>query len=402
MTTSPTPPGPQPHPIFGREEVDLRQLAHALWRYRLTIVVLGLLGAAVGLALSFVSTRFVSAGLFLTPDLAIGTYKQYEVSLGNHSRVEEFLRLNGLEGKETAMMLRALVRRPGAMAEAVRPAFSLTGRDAKTYDIQIPVTPETAGELVGIHLTMERTEKRGDAPVLALAEYVRSTIVLVDLRELLIDQCLDHQLKEQELRNEQLKSEFQLTQLEAKAENLRGIIDATPGASSIDGRQVVSIENGAERYLSPTTQLVATEVAMSDVRLADIQRARDRVAALLKKDFYCRARTALEQPTTGRAMLAMLQTLRDEVFAEQDPASDIVEQTANELDLQRRTWTDRYLERMRFVVSPEGAEVRERSPSLRVGVLVGGVLGGLLGILLALALAWWHDNRDVVLAQDDE
>jgi hypothetical protein len=34
-----------------------------------------------------------------------------------------------------------------------------------------------------------------------------------------------------------------------------------------------------------------------------------------------------------------------------------------------------------------------------VGLLGGGVLGGLLGVLLALLLAWWHDNRDLVLAQ---
>jgi hypothetical protein len=385
-------------PIFESDEVDLRQLARAVWRYRAVVLALGLLGGLAGLAVSYFSTQFVSSGLFLAPDLTLAAYKRYEVALDNEAHLEDFLRLSGVQGTEAARSLRQLVRRPGAMADAVQPAFSLTGREARSYDIT--VADEAGGQLVGMRLTMRREQKQGPPPVLTLAEYVRSTAILVDLRETMIEQCLMLQRRDQELRNEQLEGQFELSQLEAKADNLRQMVDRTPGAAAIENRQVVSLENGAERFLSPTAQLVAAQVGISDLRLADIRRARERTAALLKKDFHCRARTVLRQPITGQALIEKLETLHHDVFLEQDATQEIVEKTANELDIQRQVWNDFYLQRMRFVASPEGAESRLRQPSLRVGGLIGGVLGGLVGLLCTLLLAWWHDNRDQVLARD--
>lgn len=392
-------PAPARRPIFEKDEVDLRQLAKAVWRYRWMVIVLGLAGGLAGIALAMASTRYVSTGLFLTPQLKIATYKQYEVAINNEARLEEFLRLSGTDG-EAAALLRRMIHSPVAMAQAVKPAFSFTGGDARSYDIDLRPDDESRDELVGIRLTMERGERSGPAPVLVLAEYVRSIAIQVDLRETLLDQCLGLQLREQELRNAELQDNFQISQLESKAGTLRRLIQESPGAATIEARQLVSLENNGERFLSPAAQLVAVEVGATDLRLAGIKRARERVAALLKKEYYCRGRAAQEQPTTGQELLAALATLRMAVFAGQNPTEEIVELTGNEIDIQRQAWSNRYLDRMRFVASPEGAESRVRSPSLRVGGMLGGILGGLLGLVLSFGLAWWHDNRDAVMARD--
>lgn len=231
-----------------------------------------------------------------------------------------------------------------------------------------------------------------------LAEYVRDTIIRVDMEGLTLDQCAKHRTREQELRNEQIANEFNIGQEEKRATTLRNIMARSPDAASIDTRQVVSLEKGTERFLSPAAQLVAAEIKIADMKLDEVRRERDRVASAFKRDYYCHAQQALQQPTTGRAFLEELKNIQAAVFQGQDKSIDIVEQTWNELDVERENWSNTYLQGMRFVASPEGSEVKERKPGLALGVVLGGMLGGMLGVMLAFIRAWWRSNRDEITA----
>ncbi len=48
---------------------------------------------------------------------------------------------------------------------------------------------------------------------------------------------------------------------------------------------------------------------------------------------------------------------------------------------------------MRFVASPEGSEIRERKPGLKLGLVLGGLLGGMLGVFVALVRGWWRGEQ---------
>lgn len=390
-------PHAEPHPVYTGDEIDLRQLARALWRYRWVVVLLGIFGGLGGLGVSLLSTRHVAEGLFLTPAMTMASFKQYEAALGNEARMDRFIELQGLEGTQSAELLRTLTRVPGAMDKAVRPAFTLTGREAKAYDIQI----EESGVL-GFHLELSREQRTEESPIRRLADYVRHTMIDVDLRNVMLDQCIAFRGREQLLRNEQIQSDFKVSQAQQRAERLRQLIARIPGAGQIDNRQVVSLEGGGERFLSPTTQLVAVEVAISEAAIEDTRRERERTAAALKKQYYCGALELQREAMVGQDFLKRLEGLQEATFADQDLKLDVVEQTANEIALQRQSWLDNYLERSRFVVSPDGGEQKRRKPGVAVGGLLGGVLGGFFGLLLAFALAWWHDNREEVLAAAED
>lgn len=396
-TDSSTPAQADLHPVYTDDEIDLRQLARALWRYRWVVVLLGFLGGLAGLGASLLSTRYVAEGLFLTPSMTMSSYKQYEVALANQERMARFLELNQLGGTQSAELLHGLVEVPGAMSDAIRPAFALTGREAKAYDIKI----EDSGVL-GFRLELARKQRSEESPIRWLASYVRHTMIEVDLRDVMLNQCLAFRSREQVLRNEQIQSDFKVSQAQDRAERLRQLIARIPGAGQIDNRQVISLEGGGARYLSPTAQLVAVEVEISEAAIEDTRRARERIVAALKKDYYCQARELQKEALIGQEFLKRLEGIQERVFAEQDMSHDVVEQAANEVALQRQTWQDNYLERSRFVVSPDGGEQKRRKPGLAVGGLLGGILGGFFGLILAFALAWWHDNRDVVLAADED
>jgi hypothetical protein len=379
------------------DSIDLRAVVHVLWRRKLLVMGMALCGALLGLLLATLSTRYVSEGLLLMPSVTFEQYKRYEVALANEPRLVQFLQESEQVETPAGQLLLKLIQTPGKVSEAVQPAFSHTDRDARQFGIKM----ENPSGFVGVRLSLSQPEKTREQPLRLLAEYARDTAIKIDLDQWVLSRCLENQTRELELRNLQLEDEFLSRQQQAKVVRLRQIIESTPGAGAIDNRQVVSLEKGSERFLSPIAQIVAAEVSIADYELAEAARERELVAAAMKKDYYCRARDLMAKPGTGRAFLLSLKALKDLALANVGSTLDVVEHTANAFDVEREKWNSAYLSQMRFVVAPEGAEVRVRKPGRIVGTLGGGVLGFMFGAVLALVLAWWRVNRAVIVADDD-
>src|SRR5688572_7720543 len=90
--TRPQPAHPAPSAVDADEVlIDFRRLAHAIMRRKWVVIASMLLGAAAGYFASVQSTRYVSEGLLLMPNVALGDYKRYEVALANRPRLDSFL-----------------------------------------------------------------------------------------------------------------------------------------------------------------------------------------------------------------------------------------------------------------------------------------------------------------------
>lgn len=383
---------------YSNEEIDIKQLVRAIWRYRMHVVLLGVLGVCGGLGVSLWSGRYVSEGLFLTPKLSLAAYKQYEVALGNEQHLKAFVAANHLSDTQTEYLFTRLAAEPDALGKTIKPVFSITGKEAKAYDVQ---TTET-GALLGIQISVGRKEKTGESPIKHLADYVRHTMMEVDLRDVFLTQCLASEAKELQLPIEQLRSDFTVSQMHERAEQLRDIMRRVPNAATVDSRQVVSLEAGKERYLSPTAQLVAVEVEITEAQLANERRKRELTETRLRKAYYCGARSLQQQYPIDQQLLAQLDKLHASIFAAEDAGNDVVKQVSGEIALERRAWDDRYIQLSRFVVEPDNGEHLQRKPGLAVGAMLGGVLGGGIGFVMALLLAWWRDHGEEVLSVDSD
>lgn len=402
-----TQPPAQP---YDDDEIDLRQLVGVLWRQKGIIAAIALGGAAVGAGASLLSTRYVSEGLFLVPkavsadtqnkngavvqSVTLDAFKRYESAFSSAPRLTAFLHDAAKDHGPARDALLRMGESPDGLSKAIKPEFAFTDKDAKAFGVKATASDS----LLGVRLHYEAREPSGGTPILLLAEYVRDTVVRIDMETVTLEQCVKYRAREQELRNEQIANSFAISQEEKRASTLREIITRNPEAATSDNRQIVSLEKGSERFLSPAAQLVASEIQIADMKLAEIRRERDRIASALKRDYYCQAQQALQQPTTGRAFLEELKNIQATVFKSQDKSIDVVEQAWNELDLERENWTTTYLQSMRFVASPEGTEVKERKPGLALGVVLGGMLGGMFGVMLAFIRAWWRNNRDEITA----
>lgn len=404
---------------YDDDEIDLRQLVATLWRQKALIAGIGVLGAALGLGASVMSTKYVAEGLFLTPGttaptdprttngtkeaattLSAADYKRYESVLTNGPRLQQYLQTSNQATTADGQLLLALAHAPDKLADTLKPEFAFTDRDSKAFGVK--VNAADPGAMLGVRIQFAHKEPTGGTPVTLLAEYVRDSIIRVNMEATTLDQCNAFRTREQELRNKQIQNDFDIRQEENRAAKLREIIARNPDASAIDNRQIVSLEKGTERFLSPAAQLVASEIKIADMKLDEKARERERTASALKRDYYCQAQQALQRPTTGKAFLDDLKNIQAAVFQGQDKSIDIVEQTWNELDVQRANWVGTYLSSMRFVASPEGTEVKERKPGTALGIVLGGMLGGMLGVMIAFVRAWWRGNRDEVIAASQD
>lgn len=385
-----TQPPAQP---YDDDDIDLRQLVAVLWRQKVMIAAIGVIGAALGAGASLMSTKYVSDGLFLTPGVSAGNYKRFVNVFSSGPRLQQYLQSTNQASTAEGELLHALADDPNGLSEALKPEFAFTDKDQKNFGVKVTENDEP-GAMIGVRIEFKHKEPTNGAPVTLLAEYVRDTVIRVNFESSMLARCADFRTREQELRNAQLSNDFAITQEERRVATLRDIIARNPEAAISDNRQIVSLEKGSERFLSPAAQLVAAEIQIADMKLAEIRRERDRIASALKRDYYCQAQQALQQPTTGRAFLGELGSIQAAIFQGQDKSIDIIEQTWNELDVERTNWINTYLQAMRFVASPEGTEVKERKPGLALGLVLGGLLGGMLGVFGALVRAWWRGDSD--------
>ena len=385
-------PGTPPPQTHTDDEIDLRQLITVLWRQKALIVGIGALCAVLGLGASLASTKHVTDGLFLTPGVSADNYKRYENVFSSGTRLQQFLQTTGHIKSADGELLSKLAEVPDNLRDALKPEFAFTDRDQKAFGVKLDDDKPSA--MLGVRIQLEHKDPTGGTPVALLAEYVRDSIIRVNMEATMLAQCTEYSTREQELRNAQIQNDFAIRQEEGRLANLREIIARNPTASTIDNRQIVSLEKGTERFLSPAAQLVASEIHIADMKLADARRKRERIASALKRDYYCQAQQALQQPTNGREFLQSLANIQTIVFQGHDRTLDIVEQTWNEIDVQRENWSSTYLLSMRFVASPEGAEVKVRKPGIALGLVLGGMLGGMLGMMIALVRSWWRNEGE--------
>ena len=373
------------------DEIDLRQLFNTLWLQRKVIGKFALACALIGVLIGQLSTKYVSEGVLQTGQINASNYKRYESVLLTGSNLAKFLERNKQANKDTAELLDGLSLSAARLKDAIKPEFAFTDKDQKSLGVKSSASD--GGAMIGLRLSFEHSEPTLGAPVLLLGDYVRDTLLRVDLEGSINSECLSNQTVAQSLRIAQIKDEFSTKQELARAKTLRGL-----NGKGGEVRQLVSLDKGGERFLSPQAQLNAVEITISELQLAQINRERDLKSSALRQAYYCETVKVLQKPGNTDVVLEEMKAIQDVVFKDQDKTVPIIEQTGSELNLQRLGWENTYLRGMRFVSSPEGSEVKSRKPGRATGLILGALLGSLLGIVFVFGRQWWLANKAEITA----
>jgi hypothetical protein len=350
---------------------------------RWLVISLAMAGGILGVALAVATTRIVSQGLLLTPGLTISEYKSYEAALSSPLNMAQFL--DSLQSESVVSAeLKRIVSVPGEFARAVSPVFSLTGKEAKLYD----VPSGDASSVVGLRLLIRNLPSAERPAASYLADYVRHTLLRVDLVKSFDETCskLDGEILQ--ARNYQIESDWELQRLAERIQEMQSLLPLLNRASPSAVPQIVPADPAGYRFMPLNTQIIAASIEVADLKQLKASKLREATSLQLQRQFYCRARPIVDGGKSAPGVLIALAKLRGEIFSEHDMALPVVQQTANTLAAIERTWYAKYLEELRLVTAPDpkGHTVRT------VGRLAAGVAGfafGLgLGVLLALGRSW--------------
>jgi len=386
------------------DEVDYSGIGLALRRHRLAIVVVALIGAAIGYALGALLIK-VRADSFLQlsytapvtapdekadkegKDLRFRTnIAEYKVLNATILGRNGFLDYAGKDNKldpELIARLREALARENLLSRWIRPVFAIARADLR----EIPEQQSTdANYLVGVDISVDRrSPDEALAIATALGDYVRDSAILLRAREFATGLNYKASSRLLDLDRQLISMRLSLAQAESKQKELAAIRTRYPDASHGDARQVVSVDRGTSRFLTPVAQLVGVESQIADIHEAihssewDIERSKALIA------FLEPAQTIVRESRTGADMFQRLDKLAESTFNAQRMKADPWRDASNTIKIETVGLKTLYFDRMLFVTPPTLSQIplwMRLAPAL-----AGLVAGALLAAFAILAAA---------------
>ena len=372
-----------PDPDEFRHELtlsDVVRAAAARWKLMLALVVVVTM---VALAWSWHAARYRGEGVLQMPDLSLSDYKRYTISLVDGGAFIAFLQSRKEFSPSEVAYVGSRLPTGDGIAPWVRPAFGFMKGDVK----DLPDIAKLENQFVGADIQVEaRSADIARKLAQAVGAYVADAMVrgrVVDF----IDMNLAKTRKALgKIENDELEQKFLMAQQQQRLTDLRDINRRYPEASRENPRQVVTIDKGAARYLSPVTQLVGVESYIADIGETLRMLAHDRERAEADIAFLSLAHTETEKASKGPDKLQRLERALAESFRGADMTKDAVRESFNAARFSVAQIHALADDQLRFVSPPV---VRDPSYRQILAITAASALGAvLLAFLVSVVIAW--------------
>jgi hypothetical protein len=218
--------------------------------------------------------------------------------------------------------------------------------------------------------------------VVLLANYTRQELLRYQLTENVSQRLIKLREDVPRLENEVIAERFNIDQMQTKVTELRKIVDAYPKLPSIESRQVISIDRGSEKFLSPLAQQVAAESEAVQSRQNLNTKERELKMAALELQYLGAAQALVTAEASGSALAGKLSDLAARTLkpaAEKDEWARVVfNRSMMDIDTAR----ERFERQVRFISDPSLPIHAEKPGALTF--ILGFALLGLLGTAVVL------------------
>jgi hypothetical protein len=355
-----------------------------------------LAGSLIGLLLAVVyvwqfSPLFRSRGIFNLQYISFAEYKRYSPALADRDRFLEYAARKHQFSDAQLESIRRAINGPDALNKWIHPVFTITKTDVK----DVAETPRDAFQFTGVEIDIGLNSRElAQKLLLVCGDYVRDFVIEGRIFDLVVPSLTTSLVELQRKEIDILTENFELDQLKRRRDQLKGVANRYPGAAREVQHQVVSTQEGGNRYLSPLTQVVGLEAQIieGNSRLARMKRETDRLRTLI--NFYSEARARIVAGKTGDQLSALadiFEQLQKAPDANDEAVRDAIATIRVELD-QLRALSSDY---MRFAGAPSTQD-QFRSISVWSPMILGPIVGLLLAILVAIVAEWWSRNRTEV------
>jgi len=382
-------------------EISLSELAAIAWRGRWIILIITALTVVLAVTSALLNANYESKGFFqfggaipikeekdqfayLAEDnkknngigIALSDYKRLAPSLLTLNRFWDYVQDRKLESAlGVADLRKAFLSRDG-IEKFVQPVYTFTQLDAK----KLMAPTDNTNDVIGLEISATHpVPEVAQAMVAILGDYAMDSIIYAIYSDSLLFKNSELTAKLTKLDNDIIQKTEKLNEYVRKGHDLKKIIADHPGAAEMRGQQVISVTDDSVRYLSPVTQLVSTEVQISEIQESIRKVAREKQQVLWLAKYYAEAKKILESTKSGENLLRGMQTARDKVFEDKNLQDDILKEVYNSITIDNQAADNVYLENSRFVAGPTLPSNSSARPAL---ALVGGLLGGVMFSLI--------------------
>jgi hypothetical protein len=385
-------------PAFPAADASLTfvDLLRTVIEHRKLIVVGTLLALSLGGAyVAFVGALYRGQAVLNLRNISFAEYKRYSPTLGDRERFLEFAARSKRFSDADLEKIRRAIAGPDAVSRWVHPLFTMTKSDVK----DAAEIPKDANQFTGVDIDVSMNSRDlAESLVVISADYVRGFVMEGKVNDLVLPGLAKAVTESTRKRLDILRTRFDLERLKQRRAELQAIAKQYRGAErEVSQRQVISTQDGGERYLSPITQVIGVEAQIVEINseLSGLEREVQRLEVLV--DFYKNVRKRLESARLGEQFAAV-----DLAYAElqknkdlaSEPESDAAGSIRVELE-ELRAYDSDFL---RMVGKPS-TQSQIRSLIVWAPLLLAALAGFLLSLFLAIMLAWWRRNRSAVVDQ---
>ena len=395
--------------------IPLNDFLAALWRKRWMMLIVTLLTMACGIAWSLFDARYASNGFFQFggpipivtpkpkekdkekekepgPGISLSDFKRYSASFATTERFNEYLNDKKLAAQPGVDELRRLFVSRDGISRVIEPVYPFTKVDAKELMEQ---PKDSSNNVIGLRISYEgKTPEIAQESVGLLGRYAMDSIIYLLYLDNLRFKHEEMLTKIVRLDNAIISSKTQLDEYRRKTAELKQIIGRNPTGESQSGRQVVTVNEDNARYLPPATQLMTTEVQISETNEAILKAKREQAQDKLLLEYYDRARQLLASTKSGETILRGLEGVKTAVFKDKNMDDDVVKEVYNMITVDNQNAVNVYLDKSRFIAGPTYPNRSTARPALALALSM--LVGLFLSLLIIFVRNWSYNDKAVM------
>jgi len=395
------------------DEIDLGAILAAFWKRKNLIIFGTLVATLLAAAASYVIPKTYRSEAFfqlgggggdkdkiITDGVPIPLYKKSSSQFSSPTRFQEYVSRNtSFTDPEKQEISRKLTEAED-IQKWITPIYAFSKEDSRQL---AQVGKDQHNSVLGLNLAFEaNTPEQAARMVSFFGEYVRDCLMYVTLFDYISGNAVNARTSLQENENALSATRFALEQQQKKMVDIQAILRKYPDAAKIENRQLVSIQEGGSRFLSPVTQLVGIESTVADLRRQVDKLERDRAKLTLRVEVFDLAKADLDQERKqGETLFQRLKAAETELFAKKDLSRDTVREVFNDLSVDWQNFDRTFYQSYRFVSDPT-VPTQHIKPRKSVIVLGAFFVSAFFFLFLAIFLNWWQDNKKILANEKKE
>lgn len=341
---------------------------------------------------------------WMQKNVSIPDYKKYSSQFTNPSLLRRFIeQYSGNEKNKSELIelkkqVKNRIRTSSDIDQWLEPVYAYSKKDLANLG---QIAKDIRNFVVGIQVTGEAFNPESAGLLVSiLGDFIEDCMIYGKMTEYIGEQLNQCRSQGRFYDNLVIKDQFKLKQLQAKRDQVKELLTRYPQSSSINNRELVSLELGGHRYLSPITQLVGIESHIADLKENIAHNRRNQQLMDLKVIYYTQAKKLLEKERFGGVLLERCIEFKNTFTTASNYPDDVKQQVMNELEMDIESFQG--LKRdMQFVARPSMSD-KAVKPKKALIAIIAFILGLIIFVFLAFLSEWWHTNKKKIGTRPDD